>query len=124
MPFEEAHNNFYRAAQSGLEAELIWPGDNEGPCQSIRASELVSQLIPVAHRGLVESGVDADEVEECLSTIAKRCATGQTGAVWQRDTLAVLEPSLDRYAALSEMLERYLKLSAEGLPVHEWPQTK
>jgi hypothetical protein len=81
-------------------------------------------LIPLARRGLVDAGADSNEADECLSIIAERCAMGQTGAAWQRNTLAVLEANSNRDAALSEMLERYLKLSMEGLPVHQWPQTK
>ena len=51
-------------------------------------------------------------------------ATGQTGAAWQRKTLAVVETHLNRREALSEMLERYLVFSAEGSPVHCWPHAK
>jgi gamma-glutamyl:cysteine ligase YbdK (ATP-grasp superfamily) len=124
IPFEDAHNNFYRAAQSGLKAELIWPGEDGAPCQKITAKELIPQLIPLARQGLVDSGVDSEEAEQCLSIIAKRCANGQTGAVWQRNALAAMEANSDRSSALCEMLERYLEFSAEGLPVHRWPQAK
>ena len=124
MPFEEARTNFYRSAQSGLDAELVWPGESGGPCRKVRASELIPELIPLARRGLIDSGIAADEAEECLSVISGRCTTKQTGAVWQRNTLAVLEVKSNRSAALSEMLERYLELSAAGKPVHRWPQTK
>jgi hypothetical protein len=122
--FKDAQNNFYRAAQSGLEAELIWPGEHGDSYRTVRASELVPQLIPLARRGLVDVGVDPNEADECLSIIAERCATGQTGAVWQRNALAALEAKVNRHAALSEMLERYLEFSLEGLPVHQWPQAK
>jgi gamma-glutamyl:cysteine ligase YbdK (ATP-grasp superfamily) len=121
IPFEDVHRNFYRAAQNGLEAELVWPGESEAPLRKVRASELIPELIPMAQRGLTHAGVDPDEAEEYLSIISDRCAVGQTGAVWQRKTLAALEERLDRQDALREMLENYLKLSTQNLPVHRWP---
>ena len=53
--------------------------------------------------------------------IEARAATGQTGAVWQRRTLAALEPQLGREQALAAMLERYLEHQRTGDPVHTWP---
>jgi hypothetical protein len=53
--------------------------------------------------------------------IEARVTTAQTGAAWQRWTLAALEPRLGRDRALAAMLERYLELQAAGDPVHTWP---
>ena len=52
-----------------------------------------------------------------------RChaATGQTGAAWQRATLAAAERRHDRERALAIMLDRYLQCAHTGLPVHTWP---
>jgi hypothetical protein len=75
--FQQAHHNFYRAAQFGWGPS--WPGRRARP------------------------------------------ASGQTGAAWQRQALAALQPRLDRGPALAAMLERYLELQAGGGPVHTWP---
>jgi hypothetical protein len=131
--FARAHANFYDAARLGLEAELEWPGP-DGP-ERVGAAELVRRLLPEARRGLVEAGVDAGEADRLLGVIGDRVDTGQTGAVWQRRTLAALKgggsgglnagPSEGRGAdgdqALVELLERYLELQAGGDPVHTWP---
>jgi hypothetical protein len=101
--FQQAHHNFYRAAQFGLGAELAWP------------------LGPVARQGLVSAGVLAEEADGLLEVIAERTASGQTGAAWQRQALAALEPGLDRRRALAAMLERYLDHQHGGSPVHTWP---
>src|SRR6266536_1046928 len=61
------------------------------------------------------------EADGLLAVIAGRVATGQTGAAWQRRTLAALEPRLGRRQALAAMLERYLECAATGQPVHTWP---
>jgi hypothetical protein len=77
--------------------------------------------VPEARRALVHAGVAGDEVERLLGVIEARAASGQTGAVWQRRTVAALEPELGRDGALAAMLERYLELSERGQPVHTWP---
>lgn len=53
--------------------------------------------------------------------IARRAATKQTGAEWQRRRLAALEDSLGRKQALARMLGDYLDHSERGAPVHTWP---
>jgi gamma-glutamyl:cysteine ligase YbdK (ATP-grasp superfamily) len=114
--FARAHANFYRAARHGLEAELDWPGE-AGP---VPAGELALRLLPQAGRALERAGVGT-EAGHLLGVIAGRVAARQTGAVWQRRTLAALEPRLGRRRALTELLERYLELSASEQPVHSWP---
>jgi hypothetical protein len=120
--FARAHANFYDAARLGLEAELEWPGP-DGGSQRVGAAELVTRLLPEARRGLVEAEVDPDEADRLLGVIGDRVAAGQTGAVWQRRTLAALEREGEpgRERALAAMLQRYLELQAGGEPVHTWP---
>jgi hypothetical protein len=119
LMFVRAHANFYDAARLGLEAELEWP--TAGGSERVGAAELVARLLPEARRGLVDAGVDAGEADRLLGVLGDRVASGQTGAVWQRRTLAALEGGLGREQALTELLERYLELQATGDPVHTWP---
>jgi len=117
--FEVAESNFYRAAQHGLAAELLWP---EGKGRSaIGARELVHEFLPVARRGLLHAEIDAGECERWLEIIERRATTGQTGAQWQRSRLAALEGKLGRKEALARMLAEYLDCSELGAPVHTWP---
>jgi len=119
--FQQAHHNFYRAAQFGLGAELAWPLGPDGRARTVPAAELVRQLVPAAREGLVGAGVLAEEADGLLEVIAARAASGQTGAVWQRQAVAALEPGLDRGRALAAMLERYLGHQHGSAPVHTWP---
>jgi hypothetical protein len=121
LSFERAEHGFYRAAQHGLAAELAWPFGHGGRLGTRRAAELVPQLLPAAQDGLVGAGVAAAEADRLLGVIAARVATGQTGAVWQRRTLATLEPRLGREPALAATLQRYLEHAATDQPVHTWP---
>jgi hypothetical protein len=119
--FQQAHHNFYRAAQFGLGAELAWPLGAGGRSRTVPAAELVRQLLPAARAGLVGAGVLAEEADGLLEVIEARTACGQTGAAWQRQALADLERGRDRPRALAAMLERYLELQRAGDPVHTWP---
>jgi gamma-glutamyl:cysteine ligase YbdK (ATP-grasp superfamily) len=119
--FQQAHHNFYRAAQFGLGTQLAWPGDAGGRSWTLPAAALVRRLLPTAAQGLVEAGVAAEEVDQLLAVIQARAETGQTGAGWQRQALATLESKLGRKQALAAMLERYLDHQWTGEPVHTWP---
>jgi gamma-glutamyl:cysteine ligase YbdK (ATP-grasp superfamily) len=120
LPFEQARQNFYRAAQSGLDAEIAWPEGPGGRVRSERAERLIPRLLPVARSGLTEAGVEANEIDEILEVISERCARRRTGAAWQRRVLNDLDAHLERRRALAATLERYLEHSESGEPVHTW----
>ncbi len=123
FPFEYAHWNFYRAAQRGLGARLLWPRPRGVSPDERPVGELVREHLPRAAAGLERLGVDPDETERLLGIIAARVETGVTPARWQRRCLEELEPRLGRSRALREMLERYLALAETNRPVHEWGAT-
>jgi hypothetical protein len=120
LPFEHAHRNFYRAAQHGLAAELLWPERSAPSPRPMPAADLVSALLPVARHGLVRAGVDDAEAERWLGVIAARLASRQTGARWQRAMLDRFERSAPRDEALAALVERSLAEAATDRPVHEW----
>jgi len=121
VPFERADDGFYRAAQYGLAAQLTWPADGRDRTKTISGAQLVTELIPAARQGLLNAGVASAEADRLLEVVSKRAATGQTGAAWQRATLAVLERDHGRREALPEMFKRYLCHADTGQPVHTWP---
>ena len=120
MPFEHARHNFYRGAQHGLNASLLWP-TGVAPSPSLRdASELALALLPVAARGLDAAGVEHADYAPLLEIIEARVKSGQTGAAWQRKTFSAYGESNASDRALALMLEDYLRLSESDVPVHEW----
>jgi len=121
LPFERADHGFYRAAQHGLSAQLSWPAGHRGQIRRLAAARLVAELVPAARQGLLQAGVAAAEADGLLEIISARAASGQTGAVWQRATLAAARRRHDPERALAVMLNRYLQCAETGLPVHTWP---
>jgi gamma-glutamyl:cysteine ligase YbdK (ATP-grasp superfamily) len=120
MSFAAAHDNFETGARRGIDAELYWPGFGDVP-----AAELVlRRLLPLAHQGLAEWGVDSAISDRLLGVIEKRCTTLQNGAEWQVRTFHRIDEKnqpLDRRDALREMLRRYVDLMHTNDPVHTWP---
>ncbi|MGH0037198.1 MAG: glutamate--cysteine ligase [Myxococcota bacterium] len=120
LPFERVHHDFYRAAQHGLEARLAWPIEPGGPVETLPAGEVVEKLAGVARAGLSRFGVDPAESEPLIATVAERARSGQTGAAWQRRTLARTESRGGRREGLRRMFEAYIERSSQDRPVHTW----
>ncbi|MBB5078005.1 glutamate--cysteine ligase [Nonomuraea endophytica] len=108
--FAEAYQNFYRAAQNGLDARLSWPG-REG---ELPAADLVLALLPEARAALLGAGVAADDADRALGVIEQRVRLRRTGSVWQREALERYDGDVER------LVLRYRELALSGLPVHLW----
>jgi len=118
MSFAAARDNLVEGARHGIEARLYWPGLGEVPVAELT----LRRLLPLAYEGLCQRGADTVAAGLLLGVIEQRCLSGRTGATWQTETVHALEQrGLNRYPALLEMTERYLKLMKTGEPVHTWP---
>lgn len=120
FPFRYADYNFYRSAQDGLDAMLLWPATCGNSPKEVRVSELLKEMLPVAQRGLEIIGVTQSEREQMLGIISERLRRGLSGARWQRQVLARLDQRMTRPQALNRLLELYLDHAASGQPVSEW----
>ncbi|TGD76033.1 glutamate--cysteine ligase [Mangrovimicrobium sediminis] len=121
MPFHYAQYNFYRAAQFGLDAQLVWPGEGGSRARELPVDELLAKLLPVAADGLAAIGIDGEEIAHYLGIIEERLARRQSGAIWQQKTLDSLALQMDADRARHAMLERFIEYSTENLPVARWP---
>jgi len=121
LPFHMAEYNFYRAAQHGLEAKLVWPEPDQYGCIEQSVADVLERYLPIAREGLLSIGVDAAESDRYLAVIERRLAARRTGASWQMDMLHQLEAGSNRREALHTMLEAYISHSADNAPISEWP---
>ena len=119
FPFGYAEYNFYRAAQLGLDAQLLWPDTNGMSPRSVSASELCIELLPTVASGLGNLGVCDEEAERLLGIIRGRIDSRTTPAIWQRRTLDSCGIK-DRTEALVELTEKYYSQIKTGKPVTEW----
>jgi gamma-glutamyl:cysteine ligase YbdK (ATP-grasp superfamily) len=110
LPFADARRNFYRAARHGLDTTVVWLDGREWPLREL----LLSELLPLARDGLERLQVDSDIIDEGLSIIESRVATGLTGAEWQRRFIV-------RHGHDLALLTReYQVRQRTGQPVHLW----
>lgn len=115
MSFSAAEENFHVAAQQGVEAQVYWPGVGQ-----VRATELIlRRLLPLAHAGLEDWGVPADERDRLLGIIEQRCLTGVTGAEWFVGRMEARN-DMDRFDALRKTLLEYREGMHSNDPVHTW----
>ena len=121
IPFDIAEYNFYRAAQYGLHAKLVWPGFRQYGYREQPICEIIEALLPLALEGLRRIGIEPAESGRYLGVIERRLERRQTGAAWQQQKLADLKQRLPTEAALHGLLEEFIAHSAANLPVAEWP---
>ncbi|HSR22183.1 MAG TPA: glutamate-cysteine ligase family protein [Candidatus Eisenbacteria bacterium] len=117
MSFSAAEENFHNGARHGIDAKIYWPGVGEVP-----ATELVlRRLLPMAHEGLEQWGVDTATKDRLLGIIEARCLTARNGAAWQAAAFHSRYVERDRPEALREMMRAYVEHMHSNEPVHTWP---
>ena len=124
FPFQYAEYNFYRAAQAGLDAKLLWPSRQPVSPRERPVTELIMENLAVAREGLDIMGVDSSESCRLLEIIRQRCESGINGARWQSARVKQMEAHGARDVALQAMLQEYQELSRSGKPLHLWPLSR
>ncbi|WP_026375415.1 hypothetical protein [Aestuariibacter salexigens] len=120
LPFEYAEYNFYRTAQCGLNANILWPSQTQHHPQEVPVAQVIKDHLQMAKDGLLELSVDVKEIDHYLDIIERRLAFGQTGASWQLETLQEYNSKMNRTQALAAMLRDYVDNMTEGEPVACW----
>jgi len=116
MHFEDAKDNFFNAARYGLKSQIVWL-DGE----SYRARRLIlEQLLPLARRGLRDSGIIEGDIERFLTIIEGRVTNERTGAQWMLDSLANMDPRAKKNVRARSLTAAMKKHQEENVPVHMW----
>ncbi|WDE05113.1 hypothetical protein SG34_028085 [Thalassomonas viridans] len=120
IPFRFAEYNFYRAAQHGLDARILWPLDNKYHPEEVAIVEVIRHMLPLAEKGLSALGIEADEISFFINIIRQRLQEKVTGAVWQKNSLRVLERDFDKDQACRKLVQLYIEHSRSCRPVATW----
>jgi predicted transcriptional regulator len=113
--FSAVKSNFYKAARTGLLTEFDIFGEN------IAASELISNtLIPLAEKGLQDSGVDPSIISRYLNIISERIEKNQTGSIWQVENFRRLSKKFKPALVSKILVTESLIYQKEDVPVSEW----
>lgn len=121
ISFGYCEYNFYRAAQSGLDARIIWPTRHQSEPKEQNIIDVIKSTIPIMEKGLSMLDIDEQEIQKYRSNIESRLETRMNGANWQ---LMILEKLLDlglsKPEACQQMTLNYIKEQQTGKPVAEW----
>jgi CBS domain-containing protein len=113
--FSDAHENFMKAARSGLDISLRWFDE------TLSAKKLIlEKLLPLARSGLDAHKVDPDESGRLLGIIADRVSTGRTGSEWILESFNSFNGSLSPGEASVQLTAEMVARASTGKPVHEW----
>jgi hypothetical protein len=100
---------------------LVWPNIAGHGLREISVYDLARELLPVAERGLEESGVEKGEIQTMLNVIRDRLEARINGARWQIHRMEQYENrGYERPTALTAMLEDYLRAAQTGAPISQW----
>jgi len=120
LPFRFAEYNFYRAAQHGLEARLLWPRKNIGGLEERPVAELIEEFMPRARLGLERIGVESSEIDRLWRVIEQRLETRRTGSIWQLEAFEEYRKSCTVEDACARLLADYIENVKGGNPVASW----
>ena len=109
LSFSESKNNFYTAAQHGLNAKIHWLNGKKVPILT-----LLLDLIENSRQGLRMLDVEECDIQHYLTIIDARLRKKQSGAEWQKNY--VEKHGRD----MNQLAKRYLSLQNSGNPVHDW----
>lgn len=89
--FEDAKENFYKAAMWGIQGGMIWED-----CHLSAHRLMLEKLIPISREGLQKIKVKEKDIDRYLSVIEKRASEHLTGSRWTVKSYRKIREKLDR----------------------------
>jgi CBS domain-containing protein len=118
MSFEDAKDNFGKAAKFGIDSKFTWFND-----EKISAVDLIiNKLIPIARKGLESKNIDKNDIERYLGIIQGRAEKHMNGARWMLRAYTSLIKKTTVDESLAVLTSQIMKYQTSGTPVHEWTQ--
>ena len=110
LPFSQARDNFYLAAQHGLNSHVTWTDKKRYSMKKL----ILDQLLVEAETGLNNLSLDDDDIKKYLNIIDKRIISEQTGSSWQRNFASRHQNDMQK------LTMTYFKNQKTNHPVHTW----
>jgi len=115
MDFEDAKENFYKAARFGIQTGMIWD-KSIFPVQKL----ILDTLLPLAQHGLNLAGIDKQDSGRYLNVIEERTRSGKTGSRWMVNGFRTLKKEMGRDEAMVALTATIHNRRLTGNPVHTW----
>ena len=116
ISFEDASDNFGKAAQFGIDTKFTWFNDKK-----ITAVDIVKKhLLPIAKKGLVKMKVAKKDIDRYLGIIKGRADKHMNGARWTLRAYTRLKKETTPDEALTILTASIIEQQSENKPVHLW----
>jgi predicted transcriptional regulator len=117
MSFEDARDNFGKAARFGIDSKFTWFKD-----QKVAAADLIlNELLPLARHGLEKQQINSADISRYLDIIRDRAQNHMTGARWQLRAFTQLRTRVSRDEALTIITATTIRNQEQEKPIHTWP---
>jgi CBS domain-containing protein/gamma-glutamylcysteine synthetase len=116
MSFEDARDNFGKAARFGIDSKFTWFNDKKVTCVDL----IINELLPIARKGLKKRKVAQKDIDLYLGIIQERAESHMNGARWQLRSYTELIKKSSRDEALTVLTSAMIKNQQSGIPVHKW----
>ena len=116
MNFDDAKDNFYAAARSGMTKQFTWFNKKKYSLRDL----VVKELLPVAREGLKLRKMKSEDIDKYLGIIEERVNIGQNGSSWILDTFKEFQDKASKEEILSLITESAIENQKKEIPVHKW----
>ena len=114
--FSDMANNFLNATRIGLEAKFNWSNH-----QTITAVKLIlDELLPIAEDGLLQEGIDRQDIDRYLGVIEARTKSRQTGAKWAIKSITEMDEDILPDEKVRSITAEMVANQKTDKPVHDW----
>lgn len=120
LPFRFAEYNFYRGAQYGLEAHLVWPNKGKGGVTERPILNIIEEFLPIAREGLKQLGSKSEDLDRLWKIVEERFEKKITGAKWQLNRFEHYRQKCSVKESCSRMLADYRENMMTGQQVALW----
>lgn len=117
--FEDAKENFYKAARIGIQTGMTWDRT------MISAQQLVLEiLLPLAKKGLEKCNIQSEDITRYLAVIEERTRSAKTGSRWMINGFRTLKREMGREEATVTLTAAMHKRRLSEEPIHRWEEAK
>jgi len=116
MFFDEAKDNFFAAARSGIAKNFTWFNHKRYPLKEL----VLKELLPIAKEGLQSKNIDTNDIDKYLGIIEERIKKESTGSNWMLNTFKEFQDRASKEEILSLITEQTIDNQKQEIPVHQW----
>lgn len=119
IDFDDARDNFIKAAKFGIDSTFNWFKDKKVPAPEL----ILKELLPMAKEGLQSQNVKKADIKKYLDIIEARAREHKTGARWALRSFTALKNEVTNDEAVTCITAAIIKNQKQNKPVHTWKET-